>query len=106
MPKFSRIQEVENYVEVIHLEYQGTVRQYFQLRFLEVEMSNLRGSSVPNDLLIAKLVANGFTIDALALVFSYLKNWKQSQIGDLNFSQHISNIWKSAVNQAKKILLS
>ena len=66
--------KILNYVQVIHLEYQGTVRQYFQLRFLEVEMSNLRRSSVPNDLLIAKLVATGFTIDALALVFSYLKN--------------------------------
>lgn len=98
--------KILNFVEVIHLEYQGMVGQYFQLWFLEVEISNLRGSSIPNDLLIAKLYTTGFTIDALALVFSYLKSWKQSQIGDPNFSQHISNIWKSTVNQAEKILVS
>ena len=39
--KFSGLQQVENYIEVIHLEYQGTERQYFQLQFLEIEVENL-----------------------------------------------------------------
>ena len=32
---------IENYIEVIHLEYQGRERQYFQLQFLETEVENL-----------------------------------------------------------------
>ena len=32
---------VENYIEVIYLEYQGRERQYFQLQFLEIEVENL-----------------------------------------------------------------
>ena len=39
--KFSCLQQVENYIEVIHLEYQGRERQYFQLQFLEIEVENL-----------------------------------------------------------------
>ena len=41
--KFSCLQQVENYIEVIHPEYQGRVRerQFFQLQFLEIEAGNL-----------------------------------------------------------------
>ena len=39
--KFSCLQQFENYIEVIHLEYQGGERQYFQLQFLEIEVENL-----------------------------------------------------------------
>ena len=41
MFKFSCLQQVENYIEVIHLEYQGREKQYFQLQFLEIEVENL-----------------------------------------------------------------
>ena len=39
--KFSCLQQVENCIEVIHLEYQGRERQYVQLQFLEKEVENL-----------------------------------------------------------------
>ena len=39
--KFSCLQQVENYIEVIHLEYQGRERQYFQFKFLVIEAKNL-----------------------------------------------------------------
>ena len=39
--KFSCLQQVENYIEVIHLGYQGRERQYFQSQFLEIEVENL-----------------------------------------------------------------
>ena len=39
--RFSCLQQVENYIEVIHLEYQGRERQYFQLQLLEIEVANL-----------------------------------------------------------------
>ena len=39
--KFSCLQHVENYIEVIYLEYQGREKQYFQLQFLEIEVENL-----------------------------------------------------------------
>ena len=39
--KLSCLQQVENYIEVIRLEYQGRNRQYFQLQFLETEVENL-----------------------------------------------------------------
>ena len=41
MLKFSCLQQVENYIEVSHLEYQGRDRQYLQLQFLEIEVENL-----------------------------------------------------------------
>ena len=39
--KCSCLQQVENYTEVIFLEYQGRERQCFQLKFLEREVENL-----------------------------------------------------------------
>ena len=41
MLKFSCLQQVENYIEVIHLEYQGRDTQYFLLHFLEIEGEKL-----------------------------------------------------------------
>ena len=41
MIRFSCLQQVENHIEVIYLEYQGRERQYFQLQFLEIEVANL-----------------------------------------------------------------
>ena len=39
--KFSRLEHVQNYIEVIHLEYQGRERQYFQLLFLDIKVHNM-----------------------------------------------------------------
>ena len=39
--KLSCLQQVQNYIEVIRLEYQGRNRQYFQLQFLQIEVENL-----------------------------------------------------------------
>ena len=39
--KFSCLQHDENYIEVIHLEYQGRDTQYFLLQFLEIEGEKL-----------------------------------------------------------------
>ena len=45
LPKFSCLQQVRIYIEIIDLEYQGRRRQYFQLQFLEIEVENLDESS-------------------------------------------------------------
>ena len=39
--KFSCLQQVENYTEVIHLDNYGRETQYFQLPFLQIEVENL-----------------------------------------------------------------
>ena len=39
--KFSRLEHVQNYIEVIHLEYQDKERQYFQLLFLGIQVDNM-----------------------------------------------------------------
>ena len=36
--KFGNILQLENYIQVAHLEYQGRERQYFRLQFVEIEM--------------------------------------------------------------------
>ena len=36
--KFSRLEHVQNYTEVTHLEYQGRKRQYFQVLFLDIQV--------------------------------------------------------------------
>ena len=38
--KFWNIQQVENYIDVAHLEFQGRERQYFQLQFINVEIDD------------------------------------------------------------------
>ena len=39
--KFANILRLENYIQVAHLEYQGTERQYFQLQFVEIEVADV-----------------------------------------------------------------
>ena len=39
--KFSRLEHVQNYTEVTHLEYQGRKRQYFQVLFLDIQVDNM-----------------------------------------------------------------
>ena len=39
--KFSSLQQLENYIKVIHLEYQGRESQYFQLQFLDIEIDSI-----------------------------------------------------------------
>ena len=39
--KFSRLEHIQNYIEFIHLEYQGRERQYFQLLFLDIQVDNM-----------------------------------------------------------------
>ena len=39
--KFSKLEHVQNYIEVIRLEYQGRERQYFQLLFLDIQVDNM-----------------------------------------------------------------
>ena len=39
--KFSRLEHVQNYIEVIHLEYQNKERQYFQLLVLGIQVDNM-----------------------------------------------------------------
>ena len=39
--KLSRLEYVQNYNEVIHLEYQDRERQYFQLQFLDIQVDNM-----------------------------------------------------------------
>ena len=36
-----KLEHVQNYIEVIHLEYQGRERQYFQLLFLDIQVDNM-----------------------------------------------------------------
>ena len=44
--KFSNIQQVENYVQVAHLEFQGRQWQYFQLLFINVETNDAEDAVV------------------------------------------------------------
>ena len=37
--KFANILQLENNIQVAHLEYQGRERQYFQLQFLKTEVT-------------------------------------------------------------------
>ena len=39
--KFSRLEHVQNYIEVIYLEYQSRERHYFQLLFLDIQVDNM-----------------------------------------------------------------
>ena len=39
--KFSRLEHVQNYIEIIHLEYQGRERQFFQLLCLDIQVDNM-----------------------------------------------------------------
>ena len=39
--KFANILQLENHIQVAHLEYQGRERQYFQLQFVEIEVTDV-----------------------------------------------------------------
>ena len=52
---------------------------------------------IPHDLLIAKMYAYGFNIDALQIYFSYLKGWKQNM--KINNTYSIFQVLISGVPQ-------
>ena len=39
--KFARLEHVQNYTEVVHLESQDREKQYFQLLFLDIHVDNM-----------------------------------------------------------------
>ena len=39
--KFTRLEHVQSYTEVVHLESEGREKQYFQLLFLDIHVDNM-----------------------------------------------------------------
>ena len=58
LSKFSNIEQVENYIQVAHLEFQGREWEYVQLQFINVEMYDVEDAIVNINRDIRRLQGN------------------------------------------------
>ena len=84
--KFSRLEHVQNYTELIHLEHQDRERQYFQLLFFNIQVDNMSEAMLQINRAMRRLQENQSTAqkqESLSVsdmaVQHEMKKWKISE---------------------------
>ena len=61
--KFANILQLENYIQVAHLEYHGRESQYFQLQFVEIEVNENSNAVLRFDRLLRRMRSNCISVE-------------------------------------------